>query len=138
MNEKEQQQRRRNAYKYLTYDSNLSSRFSKIAGTKVSVYNDRALQFPVLFWKGKRITDLVHGDSSGEHKKVREHFRRLRAGGGRATYDDVWANLDKNKAEQDRKWKDVKEEIKEETCDMHKYFFGYGKRSVVIDGGKNE
>jgi len=136
MDEKEQSQRRRDAYKYLTYNSALSRRFSKTAGTEVKVYDDRALQIPVLFWKGKRITDLRYGDTSREHKKIREHFIRLQAGGGRAEYKDVWANLDKNKAEQDRKWKDVKEDLSTETCNMHKYYFGYGKRSVVLNGGK--
>lgn len=123
--------------KYLNRCPSLSSEFSKIAGTKVEIFLDRAIQMYLLRYKGRDCMWL-NKNLVGERSKVRKHFTRLRNGEApRDKYKEVWDKDEERKRDIERRWKDGVEYRSQEDAKMiFHYLFDGGPRSVVVDGGK--
>ena len=118
--------------KYLTRDEGLTRKFRQIANDqRVVVYNNREMGMLELHYKGKRIMELPHGNTSRSHQEVRDHFKHLRTS---TRYKYIYDNYAKQQERKEAYLKGEQDDFcKEMAEEMMINEFGHGPRSVVVN-----
>ena len=134
--QQEELERKLDIGKYLTKNVGLSEKFSKVAGTRVEIYFDRAARKNVLHYRGRHCMFLSGSNSDRDRQRVRDHFRRICRSSNR--YDDVKEAIKEGQKYEEREIENLRTEVANDWADDLYNYGAKGKCSFVLNGGNKK